>query len=227
MDISGNIEDIKRVAVMDRLLAKANVHRMREEYIEAEDAYREALGLDENRPDIREFLGDVLHARGQMDAALAEYKTVLEMEPGRVSAETKYARIILEISEREHQKQIAQEMLDNPKKFEVTDKHPLLSFMLSAAVPGLGQIYNGTIAKGAIIFGAFLLSLLVLAMSRQDMANLIKNFAIALSPGSITEKSPPVGGLVILFFSIASFIYIYAVIDAPIAAAKTEKPEEK
>jgi len=217
--MSINPEDIKLAAEIDRLLSHSNVHRLRGEFIEAEDALREALSLDESRVDIHEMLADMLFARGQLDAAAEEYKKILEAHPDRVSAETKYAKVVLEKGEHEYEKRIAQEMIDNPGKYSSPPQHPLAAFLLSAAAPGAGQIYNGERVKGLIILGVFFLSVLILAFS-PDTGNLLRNVGIWLNPSASSMKPPPVGPIVVLFSGILAFLYIYAVLDAVIASSK-------
>lgn len=226
--MSVNPEDIKRSVEIDRLIKQVNLHRMRSEYIEAEDVCRQALALDESRADVRELLGDVLYDRGQLEDAMQEYKQVKESGPGFASAETKYAKVVLEIGQNEYERRIMKEMLDNPKKYVEGPKHPLLAFILSALVPGMGQVYNREIVKGAILIGAFLLSLLVLALSPIETGNLLKAVGVLLYPtASDAPKNLPIGPLVVLFAAVLVFIYIYAVIDAAIGAAKTPDAKRK
>lgn len=218
-------EEIKRNAEIDKLLSTANVHRMRGQFIEAEDTYKQALELAPDRLDIMELVADMLQARGQLDAAAAEYRKILGHEPGRVSAETKYARVVLEIGTREQAKLIAQEMIDNPGK-RTAPRNPLLAAILSVAVPGLGQLYTREFAKGAIILGAFLLSVVILALSPMETANIFNNLRALVNPVG-SRGNLPVGGLVILASCVLAFIYIYAVIDAPITAAKQTEADRK
>lgn len=217
--------DIIRAAEIDKLISRANVHRLRGNYAEAEDAYREVLALDESRSDVIELIGDVLDARGQTEKAAEEYKKAIELDPKRASVETKYARMVLKIGEREYGKQLAREMLENPRKFAAPPRHPLLAFILSSLVPGFGQIYNGELTKGLILVGAFILSLLVLALSATETKNLLQVLGALVNPLAAQTKSPPVSGLVLWFAGALMFTYVYSIIDAPIAAAKGSRLE--
>lgn len=219
-----NPEDIRHSVEIDKLISKANFHRMRGEYIEAEDAFREVLSKDESRTDMREMVADMLYARGQLQEAKSEYKKIMESCPGNTSAETKYAKVVLEIGEHDYEKLIAKEMLENPQKFAEAPKHPLLSFILSALVPGLGQIYNKELVKGAIILGLFLFSLLIFALSPVETANLFNTFKVLIGAAS---KAPQLSPFIALFAIMFVFLYIYAVIDAPIASSKSSHPERK
>lgn len=196
---------------LERLLAKANLHRLRGQLLEAEDTCRKALALNPKDVVIREMLGDALHDSGKLDAALAEYKTALEYAPGKDSLEKKFAKVTLEIAEREREKAIAQDMLLNPHKYAPRERSPVVAF-ISAFVPGLGQFYNGEMLKAAIVFGSFLLFVLSYALLQKGY------------PPGITDLQSflyATNGVVQVTGVIFAIVYIYSVIDAPVAAGKT------
>lgn len=227
-------DEIRRDAEIDKLLSRAHVFRMRQQYIEAEDTLREALSLNPVRWDIVEDIADVLTARGKIDEAAEEYKRIFQSDSERSeSAELKYARLALQMGESKREKELAQQMIDNPAEFRTPRGHPLPAFFLSAVVPGLGQIFNRQLTKGLILISVFLLSLLALAALPQDTKNLIKYVSMALNPGAIEGHSPPVGTMVIFFVCALVTIYFYAIVDAAVTAAamketknKTEQPTE-
>jgi tetratricopeptide (TPR) repeat protein len=210
-------DDIARKAEIDRLISFGNVYRMRGEYVAAEDSYRQAFALDETRDDLRELIADMLYARAKLDDAAGEYKALVEKNAGNVTAETKYARTVLEIGEREYSKQMMKATLENPGAFTVRPKKPAISMALSACAPGFGQIYNGEVTKGGIILAVFFLSVLFLSALRTDFGNLLKLLGTLTAPQSTL---PPISPLAILFASISVFVWIYSVIDAPISADK-------
>ena len=49
------------------------------------------------------------------------------------------------------------EAVTENKDDATSHKHPFVAFVLSAVIPGLGQVYNGELGKGAIQFGGALL----------------------------------------------------------------------
>jgi tetratricopeptide (TPR) repeat protein len=217
-------EILKRQTEINRLMSAANVHRMRGEYVEAEDLCRAALALDESCVSVRELLADMLYARGQLEKAAEEYKKVTEALPGHRSAETKYAKVMLEMGENDYERRMAEEMLRNPHKF-AAPKHPLVAAALSACVPGAGQLYNHENLKGAILIGTLFFSMLMLAMS-PDTKNVFTAFKMLINPLP-NQMVPPIGPMVYLFGFILVFAYVYAVIDAPITAGKMKGPEPK
>lgn len=56
------------------------------------------------------------------------------------------------------------------------DKDPLLATVFSALVPGLGQIYNGDIAKGIAFMGATLVPLIVSEQAKETNSKLSSTF---------------------------------------------------
>ncbi len=220
-------EDIRRRVEIDKLLSRASICRMRGEDRDAEDALREALAIDETRIDIRESIADMLYARGDLEAARDEYKTIVESDPKHASAEMKFGKVVLELYEREQQKHLAQEMLENPEGLATTPKHPLLAFVLSV-VPGLGQIYNGERWKGVSIMGIALFCVVILISDPQGTQNLIRSTCALIAPPQTPNRAAPhVGSFVVLAASVLGFLYLYAIIDAPIVAAKTTKRKDK
>jgi len=195
-----------------RLLAKANLHRLRGQPLEAEDTCRQALQLNPEDVLIREMLGDALSDAGKLKAALAEYRTALDHAPGKESLEKKFAKVTLGIADQEREKTMAQDMMLNPHKYAPRERSPVVAF-ISSVVPGLGQLYNGEIVKAAVIFGTFLLFILSYAFLQRGYP-----------AGSITDLSSflyftsPVVQMTGLVFIIA---YLYGLVDAPITAGKT------
>lgn len=209
-------DDIRRKAEIDKLISLSNVHRLRGELLEAEDACRKAIELDESDAALRELLGDVLYARGQLESARDEFRKALDIDPSRASAETKFAKVVLEIGEMEYGKKLAMEMLENPSKFQ-TPHSPLAAFILSIT-PGLGQLYLGEYVKGGIILGVFTFSLLMLAAAKEDLKATLRALGSIFKP--VGETGVPLSGVAIVFLSIIVFLYIYAVIDVAVTASK-------
>lgn len=196
----------------ERLLAAANLHRMRGQFAEAEEKCKQALSIMPNDPVIHEMLGDLLHESGKLDAALAEYRAALDLAPGKPSAETKFAKVTLEIAEREREKALAKDMLENPHKYTSRQKNPGRA-LLFALIPGLGQFYNGDMVKALIIWGAFLLFFISWAIPHQYPRGI-------RTVGEFIYHTHPV---VLLFGIIAFMAYIYGIVDAPISAGKSSK----
>jgi len=190
---------------------------MRGQWTDAEDTCRQALGIDPNDVTIRELLADILHECGKLDMALSEYRAALEIAPGKPSLETRFAKVTLEIAEREREKALAQDMLMNPHKYVGRERSPLWAFLSSAIVPGLGQLYNGDMVKAGIIFGVFLL-FIVLYGAVQRYPRGIDNI------GQFLYFTNP---FVLVLGILAVIAYIYGLMDALFTADKSTKAAKK
>ncbi len=205
---------IDRERELELLLAKANLHRLRGQPLEAQDTCRRALELNPKDVLIREMLGDSLYDAGKLQAALAEYRTALDYAPGKDSLEKKFARTTLDIAEAERAKVMAQDMLQNPGKYQVTRERSQVVAFVSALVPGLGQLYNGELTKAALIFGTFVIFLLSWAFLQPPYprnVNTLQMFVYVTSPAVLVTG--------VVFF----LAYIYGLADALVTAGKTTK----
>lgn len=214
-----NPEDLKRRAEIDRLLSLANVQRLRGDFITGEDNCRKVLDIDPENLQARELLADFLYERGKLEEAAERYKALLEQGPKRAALEEKYARAVLEMGEREHQKAIALDMIENPAKYAPPQRSSLVSILLTAVAPGFGHVYIGDYTRGLIIFGVFILSWMIVAFSpgtslfAQQLGDYIRDPRM---PANYNVLSP----FAILFAGVGFFTYIYAIIDAAVLAGK-------
>ena len=197
---------------VERLLRAANLHRMRGRLADAENAFREALSISPKDVSIRETLGDMLRECGKPDAALSEYRAAMEIAPENPSIETKFARVALEIAERERRKAIAQDMLENPHKYAKRRRSPMKAFLFALA-PGLGQFYNGDLVKALVIWGVLVLFFASWAIPHHYPKGIstVGQFLYFTNPLVLV-----LGGLFVI-------AYLYGLIDAVIAAEKSSK----
>lgn len=204
-------DDPNKDMEVDRLIALANLQRLRQQFIEAEDTCRRALEIAPNDVIIKEMLGDLLYERGKLEDALAEYKSAMQLAPGKESIETKYAKLVIEIAERDRQKAIVEDMINNPQKYTFRKKNPGIAFLFSIILPGLGQFYNGQQVKAGVLFGIFLLFLASWAAfpgHYSGVTNISDFFALT---------NPLV--LILGFLSVLS--YLYGIFDAVLVASKS------
>jgi tetratricopeptide (TPR) repeat protein len=198
---------------IERLLSTANIHLMRGRLDEAEDACRKALAVAPKHVPVREMLADILHEAGKLDAALEEYREAMKILPDEPTLETKYAKVVIEIGERERQKAIVKDMIEHPQKYTYRQRKPGLALLLSI-VPGMGQLYNHDLVKAIAIWvtaAVFLASAALFQHYPEGMITSIDQFLKYTDP------------LVMLFGLIALFASIYGMIDAPFSAAKSGK----
>jgi len=209
--MTSDIYGTKESREIERLLALANVQRLREQYVEAEDTCREALKIDPNDIMVKEMLADLLHERGKLEDALAEYKSAMELVPGKVSLETKYAKLVIEIAEHNRERALAEDMLNNPHKYTKRKKNPGIAFIMAAIVPGLGQFYNSEYIKAGILFGVFILFVAVWAAVQNAYTGVVNigDFFTMTSPAA----------LILGFLAIIS--YLYGIFDAVLVASRS------
>lgn len=198
---------------VERLVASANLHRMREQLGEAEDAARQALSISPGDVVIRELLADVLHESGKLDAALEEYKAAMRMTPDKPALEAKYAKVVLDIAEREREKAVARDMVENPKKYTARERNPGTA-LLWAIIPGMGQFYNGDLVKAGVIWGVLIVFLISWTIPQSYIG-------VSSLSGFIARTNP----LVLVLGTLFLIAYFYGIIDAPITAERSSKAQ--
>lgn len=191
------------------LLREAHLLKMRGKIVEAEMKCREALLLEPEDATGLEMLGDLLAEKGSLKEAAATYRQALERAPGRVVLEEKYARAALALGEQQHQRAMAQMLLDNPRMASSERRpRPLLAFLLSALWPGLGQLYNEEYAKGLAMAAGALAAILLGGDS------LVRLLFAATGSRVAPSSMESVFGVIFLLLWLAS------VVDAPARAQK-------
>jgi tetratricopeptide (TPR) repeat protein len=200
------------------LLREAHVLRMRRQFAEAETKVRAALDVHPESVTGLEMLGDLLAEKGSLEEAAAKYKYALELAPGRAAIEEKHARLALELGEQQHQRSVAEMLLQNPRALggpQRRKRNPILAFFLSSLWPGLGQLYNHEYGKGLLMAGGGLITFL---LSGDALFRML--FAVSGS-----RVSPSASGSV--FGVIFTCLWIYSLIDAPIRAQKLSEGKSR
>jgi TM2 domain-containing membrane protein YozV len=90
---------------------------------------------------------------------------------------------------------------------EVSRKNPELAGTLSVFLPGLGHMYAGETVKGSVLTGLFGVAI---------------GTVIASQIGSTHDSIRPRGWASVVF---VSAVYVYALIDAPFAAGRTNEAQ--
>lgn len=202
----------KQKEEVERLLVLANVQRMRNQFVEAEDTCRKALEITPGDAALKEMLADILQERGKPEDALDEYKSALELAPGKTSLETKYAKLVIDIAERKHEKELAEDMLSNPHKYLVVKRNVGFTFLLAAIFPGLGQLYNKEYVKAGVIAGVAALFIISWALSIK-----VSGYGVVTSvTGFFADTNP----FVLVLGFLAGILYLYGIFDAVFSASK-------
>jgi hypothetical protein len=89
-----------------------------------------------------------------------------------------------------------------PLKYcDIHRRSPVLACLLSLGIPGLGQVYNKQVLKGAIVFGTAAVSF--------GAAGIYYN----------SNKTHPHDGVTVALLVPMAVAYVYSVIDAPVTAS--------
>ncbi|HEY3298401.1 MAG TPA: DUF5683 domain-containing protein [Armatimonadota bacterium] len=203
---------------IQKLLTAANLCRMRGKWIDAEDTYRKAIDISPKDLRIRNLLVDVLIELGKTDLAIEEIKAAMQMSPGNVQLETKYAKLVLQKGESAYRMSVAEDMLQNPHKYVDKTRKPAMAVILALILPGLGQLYYRQYVKAAVIFGVFLLFMISFAALQPQ-----GSFTIYSLGDLVTAINPMVEVLGIA--SLAA--YVYGIVDASVTGSKGSKKQQQ
>lgn len=202
----------ERREAAERLLLEANVLRLRRQFAEAETRCREALELSPEDLGGMEMLAELLHEKGDLTEARDLCQRILDLEPGRPSAEKKLGLVILELDEIENQRMMAQALLASGATSRSERKRRVsISLLLSLLWAGAGQFYNGEHVKAAILAGVFLIGLVVGGPPLLELIVVISAPRFRLAPDT---------GWRAVFGIVALLVYVYSLIDAPVRAQK-------
>lgn len=108
--------------------------------------------------------------------------------------------------------------MEEEKSKEKQVKNPLLAIILSAILPGLGQIYNLHVGKGLFFIG---FNMIINFLIREPLVTVVDNVDNLQNVDRSTM-------IVFIGYSLASMaLWIYAVIDAKINADNINKEAKK
>jgi tetratricopeptide (TPR) repeat protein len=192
------------------LLREAHLLRMRSRFVEAEEKVREAVALAPEDPAALEMLGDLLAEKGSIAEAVEIYRRAMERAPGRAVLEEKHARLVLMLADQQQERALAQMLLEDPRRAgSGRRRNPMHAFLLSAFLPGLGQLYNGEYLKGVLFLaGGFLTFLL----GGESLLRLL----FAVSGGRAAPS-----GLEAVFGFLSFLLWVAAMVDAPVRAQRS------
>jgi tetratricopeptide (TPR) repeat protein len=179
------------------LLREASLLRRREKYRDAEIKCREALELVPKDAAGLELLGDILQGVARIDEALAAYKRASEADPKRISAEKKYGDLLVRQQD------------FGSVDYEAIPKNSFAAVLLSALLPGAGQLHNGDIGKGVFFL----------------IATAVCVYLLGWSPWGFSGSFPHHGINMALMFCVilSGVVYVAAVADANISAQANKK----
>lgn len=201
---------------VERLLTQANVERVRGNFLAARRLLEQALQKAPERADIHELLGDVYRAVGDLSTALERYKKARELDPSRRSAEEKFASTLLEINP----PTVSEEIPFLPK-------NPTLAVILSALLPGAGQVYNEQWLKGIVMCVIALLSLGYFLQFYHQ----IRTTTVIPTLGQVQQQleQASIGEILLLLFAglLAFCMWTWSILDAYNTARKFQQQQKQ
>jgi tetratricopeptide (TPR) repeat protein len=156
-----NVEEQLRQDKVRSLLSGAALCNRRLQWDEALKKCQEALALDSQSAEAHELVGDILQARGNWDGALQSYKTAQALNPKRTVLEEKIGLVSIELDQIALREERREQLKADPSQLKWDERDPKVACILSAIVPGLGQIYNRDYVKAGVILGVSLVSLTI------------------------------------------------------------------
>ncbi|MFQ3548357.1 MAG: hypothetical protein SNJ70_01230 [Armatimonadota bacterium] len=206
--------DPKKKAELDSLIRSAYINKQRSNYDLASLDIEKALEIDPNNLEAQEFAADLLVAKWHLKEARDIYKAIIEKDPSRVTAEEKYAKIVLMIAEGERQRELLKEKILHPQKRQEIKRNTSIAFLLSVA-PGFGHVYLNNFKKGAMIFCAAMLFWLFFSLLRPAMPTAIQMSAQAKALYFTQNMS----AATVMFLCLAVFTHIYAIVDIAVLSS--------
>jgi len=193
------------------LMGRATLARVRGDKEQALRMAHDALVLEEKNWEVHEFIGDVLMEINRGSDALASFKRARELNPKRMELEDKVARAAVRWAARQSQLEFMNAVLGGRAPKDQARK-PLLAGALSLLMPGLGQLYNWQVIKGAALAVAWLVLMMLVVYSASAQLKATRDLAAGLSGA-------------IIWIVLAVVLWAYAITDAVIVAKKTNAAE--
>jgi hypothetical protein len=220
-------DPIARERERDRLLSLATVQRMRAQILDARASLQKAIILSEGMPGpqvapIHEMLGDMLAAEERWEQAAASYEQAQALDPARASAERKFGEMTLRIADEKAMAKLGG-MVRSGSGDAITSgsqgkRNPGFAMILSLIVPGFGQFYNGQFIKACVCLGVFVIAMFLITLTPD-----IKAIRCLLIPGTTTGcRGLTIAPLTWFCILAAAGAWLFSLIDAPIAASKTQ-----
>jgi tetratricopeptide (TPR) repeat protein len=210
---------------MRELLGRATLLRARGQRQEALELAQQAVSIDDASWEAHELIGDLLVELGREELALESYRRARALNASRRALEDKLARAALARAARQRAASMSEALLSGKGRPSSLVRKPGYAALASAIAPGLGQVYNGEVAKGFVLLVLFLISFFLTGASLRAQTALGP-----LSPqGSLYGPRVDLGSLLAGLFSGVSalwvilllVVWVYAIADAAIRASRT------
>ncbi len=202
------------------LLAEIYPRLHEELYDEVTPRLAKAKELAPNHPEVLEVEGDLAFARNQFGAALKCYKQAYALNPTDAGLEEKYALALVRLREPMLLNQLGPDLEDDSFWSHRIKRPPWASGVMSAALPGLGQWFNGDWFKGAVIVvvsvGGFISNIVPIL---QPLLHALRYNQVSFGYADIATKL--FSGTNLLITLVLFGVWVYSVVDAVLVARNT------
>ena len=175
--------------------------------------------------------GDVLLARGEADEALAHFRRAYERNPERGVLEEKIGLASLQQDEAVRAVREIEEALDNPELADKAERNPAVAFLLSALLPGAGQMYNTDSTRGLVLFCVALLGFGVMFSAFTSLLAEVRHLPSGRMLNTLVAQagdwSVPRLLWVMLNALTLGTVWTYSIIEAPLRAARLNREREE
>ncbi|MHB0936139.1 MAG: tetratricopeptide repeat protein [Armatimonadota bacterium] len=205
---------------LDRLLVEMHVRLRQEQYGEVKERLAKAKALAPEHPAVLEIEGDLAFAQGRYKQAETLFKAALQADPGNARVEEKFATALLKVQMPGFSVNQIPDDVDSFWSNRVP-RNPVISGVLSAILPGLGQFHNGDWAKGGVLLLVDLLVYSQIIYAVYKTLQAIKHQNLSLPYSEIVGRAMHSVNIFLLLLLAAALIY--SVADAIIVARQTRQ----
>jgi len=205
---------------LDRLLVEMHVRLRQEQYGEVKERLARAKALAPDHPAVLEIEGDLAFAQGRYKQAETLFKAALQADPGNARVEEKFATALLKVQMPGFSVNQIPDDVDSFWSNRVP-RNPVVSGILSAVVPGLGQFHNGDWAKGGVLVLIDLLVYSQIIYAVYKTLQAVKDQNLSLPYSDIVDRA--LHGVNIFLLLLLAAAIIYGVVDAVLVARQTRE----
>jgi tetratricopeptide (TPR) repeat protein len=184
------------------------------QYDEVKERLAKAKAIAPDHPAVLETEGDLAFSQGRYKQAENLFKAALQADPGNARLEEKFATALLKVQTPGFS---VNQIPDDADSFwsNRVPRNPVVSGLLSALLPGLGQFHNGDWLKGAVLL---LFDLIVYSQVIYSVYNALKalNAQGALPIDSVMQQVFTNVSIPLLLLLAAALIY--SIVDAVMVA---------
>jgi hypothetical protein len=200
---------------LDRLLMEMHVRLRQEQFNEVKERLAKAKTIAPDHPAVLEAEGDLAFVEQHYKQAETLFKAALQTDPGNARLEEKFATALLKVQMPGFSINQIPDDVDSFWSNRVP-RNPVISGILSAVLPGLGQFHNGDWLKGAILFlfDLWIYSKVIYVV--YQTLRIIHKQGLTLSYGDIVGRATHSVSIFLLLLLAAALIY--SIVDAVMVA---------